>query len=194
MPANQISHFRNLMHLNQEELGDRVGLTKYQVSRLENGKTELTVAVGRRIARVLGITLDELAGNIEDGSGFGFSDEMVPYIAGLDDKFGQALSADNLYPYTIDTDALDRAGFPRGIIVRVSDAATVCRAVQPLQAVRVLYHPPGSPTKAVSLFRLFVPPALLITNSSVMNLPAIDMDKEDAHIVGVVREAVQRYF
>ena len=38
----------------------------------------------------------------------------------------------------------------------------------------------------VTLLRQFVPPRLLITNSSVANQPSIDMDKEDAHIVGVV--------
>ena len=79
------------------------------------------------------------------------------------------------------------------MIVQVNDSREAVQAVKPLQAVRVLYHPPGEFEKAISLLRLFVPPRLLITNSSVKNLPSLDADADDAHIIGVVEGGYRKF-
>lgn len=170
-----------------------LGMTKYQVSRIENGDTELTVDVARRAALALGVTLDELVGNAEQSPLSGFVEDMTPYAAPEGDALQAALTGDHLYPFLITTDAIDRAGYPRGMIIQISDARSDCANVKPLQPVRVLYHAPGSETKAVSLLRLFVPPKLLITNSSTKNMPNLDMDVDDAHIIGVVVAGYQKF-
>lgn len=192
MSPNQISHFRKLKSLSQEKLGQLVGLTKFQVSRLESGQTELTVQAGRRIANVLGITLDELAGGLEDGKPGGFSEDIVRYEALPGDRVAAALASEHVYLFTVATDALSRAGFPKGMVVQISDSAEDCRNVKPLDAVMVMYHPTGS-RNAINLLRQFVPPRMLITNSATQNLPAIDMDTEDATIIGVIIGAYQRF-
>ena len=74
--ANQIRFFRTAQRLSQEEFGEKVGLTKFQVSRLENGETNLSVETGMRIAEVLGVTLEELVGLPRDT---GFAEDLQSY-------------------------------------------------------------------------------------------------------------------
>jgi transcriptional regulator with XRE-family HTH domain len=189
---NQISRYRKAAGLSQEALGSRLGLTKFQVSRLENGDTALTVQTAMRMAEVLGVTIEQLVGK-EGEPATGFAEELAPYHSAGDDRLSQALTSSNVHLFTVETDAVDLGGYPRGMIVQINDSRRAVQAVKPLQAVRVLYHPPENGTRAVSLLRLFVPPRLLITNSSIRNLPSLDCDVDDAHIVGVVQGGYQRF-
>lgn len=185
---NNIRLIREGRGWSQEHLGSLVGLTKFQLSRLEAGETKLSIDAARKIARALGVTLADLVGEDEAKPSPGFSDEVVPYTLKADDPLA-ALQRGSLYLYSADTDALDKAGFPRGAVLQIDDSqTTVARVLQgrDVHAVRVRLHPPEDFMKPVSLLRQFVPPRLLITNSSKGNLPSIDMDEADAHIVGVV--------
>ena len=49
--------------LSQAELGSQVGVDRRQIRRYESGETQPTLGVAREIARALGISVDELAGN-----------------------------------------------------------------------------------------------------------------------------------
>jgi transcriptional regulator with XRE-family HTH domain len=49
--------------ISQAELGSRVGVDRRQIRRYESGETQPTLGVAREIARALGISVDELAGN-----------------------------------------------------------------------------------------------------------------------------------
>lgn len=56
-----IRKMRQAQHLTQEELGERVGVQKAQISRLENGKSIITLPTMSRIFQALGVanaTLD----------------------------------------------------------------------------------------------------------------------------------------
>ena len=77
-----------------------------------------------------------------------------------------------------------------GDLLLVNDSAAACKAVKPLQIVSVLYHPTSN-GEALHLLRQFLPPRLLVTNSTVDNQRPIDMVHERATIVGVV-ERIQR--
>ncbi len=94
--------------------------------------------------------------------------------------------------YVATSESLDLAGVTVGDILVINDAAEACKNVRPLQIVSVLYHA-SSNGKALHLLRQFVPPRLLITNSSKRNDPSIDMETEQATIVGVV-ESIHRRF
>ncbi|MFB9889065.1 helix-turn-helix domain-containing protein [Planobispora takensis] len=48
--------------MSQADLAARVGVDKRQIRRYESGDTQPTLSVGKAIARALGITLDQLAG------------------------------------------------------------------------------------------------------------------------------------
>lgn len=55
-----------IKHLSQEELGKRVGVTKGSIYRYENNVQSPSLETARKLAVVLGTTLDNLAG-LEDG-------------------------------------------------------------------------------------------------------------------------------
>jgi transcriptional regulator with XRE-family HTH domain len=59
-PDNRIRELRKKVGLTQAELGDLVGLHQTQVGNLENGARTLTLEWGRRIAKVLGVTMADL--------------------------------------------------------------------------------------------------------------------------------------
>lgn len=194
--ANHISRHRKAAGLSQEGLGEKLGMTKFQVSRLENGETTLSVSTALRIADVLGVPLGELIGHQDDTSqASGFAEDVVRYEAVAEGRADplSGLAGENVYLFTVATDAIDLAGFPRGMVVQINDSRRAVQQVKPLQAVHVLYHPPSAPTRAISLLRLFVPPRLLITNSSVKNLASLDTEIDDAHIVGVVEGGYRRF-
>lgn len=173
-----------------------IGLDKWDVSRLEVGKTQLKLDVANRIADALGVSLSEVLA-IEDGgrttilprAGSGMAEDLAPYDGGPNDPF-MRLVEDNTYPLLVQTDALDLAGIRRGDVVIVDGSAAICERPPPLAAVRVQYHPdPNNPERAVTLLRQYVPPRLVITNSSVRNERSLDIDIDDAQILGVVRSS-----
>jgi DNA-binding XRE family transcriptional regulator len=51
-----IKKMRQSQNLTQEELGERVGVQKAQISRLENGKSVITLPTMTRIFKALGIS------------------------------------------------------------------------------------------------------------------------------------------
>lgn len=54
---------RGAMQMSQAELATAVGIDKRQIKRYEAGESHPTLPVARAIARTLGITIDELAGD-----------------------------------------------------------------------------------------------------------------------------------
>lgn len=50
-----IKKARLAQHLTQEQLGERVGVQRAQISRLEKGKSVITLPTMRRVFRALGI-------------------------------------------------------------------------------------------------------------------------------------------
>lgn len=60
--GENLKKLRKGRNLTQQELGDRVGLTKAVVSKYENGMGEPSFDVLLRIARLFGVTTDYLLG------------------------------------------------------------------------------------------------------------------------------------
>jgi len=60
---------RRRRDLSQEQLADKAGLFKTDVSKYERGQSMPTVARLMRLADVLDVTLDWLCGRKEDGRG-----------------------------------------------------------------------------------------------------------------------------
>jgi len=53
---------RNALNLSQADLAERVGVDRRQIRRYEAGDTQPALSTAKAIARVLGISIDELAG------------------------------------------------------------------------------------------------------------------------------------
>ena len=191
MTGHRIIELRETREWTQEDLGTRIGRTKWQISRLESGKTRLDLDTARKLAGVFQVPLSELLSPEPAATASaprlaaGFAEELVPYKPAPSDPMSAFLTPTRDL-FRIDTDALDKIALTRGDIVVVDYSQAAVSAAPPLAAVRVRLHPPDDFMQPVTLLRQFVPPRLLITNSSVANQPSIDMDKEDAHIVGVV--------
>ncbi len=189
MPQNRIREFRKRSGMTTEQLAEAAGLSQPHLSRLENNKRMLLTPVAERIAGVLGATTAQIMGLNEDEmearGGQGFAEDIVPYVARPGDPFS-ALATSNRYLFTVETDAVDKARVYRGDIVVIDDSQSRMDRLKPLEVVRVRYHPVEDFMTPITLLRQFVPPRLLITNSSTGNLPSIDMDEDDAHIVGIV--------
>lgn len=185
---NRIRELRELRGLSQADLGARVGLGKWDVSRLENGKTQLKLEMAQRIAEALDVTIAEvLALDHDRVSSGGFAEtNLEEYVAEPGDPFA-ALKGEHRYLMRAKDDALDKIGIARGDVLVVDDSKEFCEKPPAMRAVRVQFHPdPARPSYAVTLLRQYVPPSMLITNSSRISAPQIDMDKEDAQILGVV--------
>ncbi|MDE6321116.1 MAG: helix-turn-helix domain-containing protein, partial [Muribaculaceae bacterium] len=51
-----IKKARQAQHLTQEQLGERIGVQRAQISRLEKGKSVITLPTMSRVFKALGIT------------------------------------------------------------------------------------------------------------------------------------------
>ena len=58
--GQRVKRFRLDRGMTQEELGERVGVKKSQISKLESGKCVITLPTMSRIFRALGITTASL--------------------------------------------------------------------------------------------------------------------------------------
>lgn len=63
---NKIRHYREIRGMSQEKLGNLVGKKKDTISKWERGDRKLKVEEARKLANILGCSLNELAGYIED--------------------------------------------------------------------------------------------------------------------------------
>ncbi len=180
--------------MTQAQLAEGIGRSKSVISRIESGETQLDLEAARRIAQVLDVSIAAVL-NIETnepGRATGLSEDLAAYVAAPGDPWA-LLQSGSRYLFAVETNVLDRIGIAKGDVCVIDDSQAACAAVQPLQAVRVRVHPPENFMTPQSLLRQFVPPRLLITNSAAGNQRSLDMDSDDAHIVGVVVEVLRRF-
>jgi transcriptional regulator with XRE-family HTH domain len=187
MAAHRIIEFREARGWTQEDLGTRIGRTKWQISRLESGKTRLDMDTAHKLAHILGVALLELVGGDASPATAppGLAEEAAPYEPPSGDPMSGFLTKARQLS-VVNCGSLDKIGFAPGDILVVDYSPSAVDAVVDLAAVLVRFRPREIATKPITLLRQFVPPRLLITNSAGTNHPSIDMDKEDAQIVGVV--------
>lgn len=191
MVTHRIKELREARGWSQEYLGSKINRTKHAVSRLEKGDSSLDLQIAQQIADAFGVPLTEVL--VLDGKNNtgGFSDEGRIHVPAIDDPLHAHLKSQR-YLLEVDTNALDQAGLSIGDIVIVDETANSCRHVAPLQIVVVNYRPaPGR--KSIQLLRQFIPPNLLITNSSQKNLPSLNLLSDNVVIIGVVIEITRRF-
>ena len=66
MLGDNIKKYRKISNLSQEELADKVNVTRQSVSLWETGKTQPSVDALIEIASALGVTADELLSDNND--------------------------------------------------------------------------------------------------------------------------------
>jgi len=72
MFGENIVQLRKIRQMTQEELADRIGVSRQAVGKWESGETEPSLDLAKKVAEVFGVSLDELAdhqGEIVPGLG-----------------------------------------------------------------------------------------------------------------------------
>lgn len=189
MAKNRIREIRKLHGLTVAQLADKTGISQPQLTRIEGAKRGLSIAVAERIAMALGVSPEEVLGltkPAEPSAGLGFSEDLELYEPGPTDlpTPRQKLNVD---PWRVKTSSLDRLGINPGDIVFVDVSAETVDNLQPLALVVVqIYDPDPNVMRAVTVMRQFVPPSLLITNSSGTNARSLDLERDEVAIKGVI--------
>lgn len=61
MFGENIVQLRKIRQMTQEELADRIGVSRQAVGKWESGETEPSLDLAKKVAEVFGVSLDELA-------------------------------------------------------------------------------------------------------------------------------------
>lgn len=187
MARNRVKELRIQKGLTVSALADLVGMSHTHISRIENGQRGLSLPVAERIAKAMDTSAWKVMGANSAASAdprSGFAEDAEPYQPTSASPLPVRPSrSQNIDPWMVKTNALDRVGIRQGMIVFIDISAEAVENLQPLQCVIAQIY---EDTGATTVLRQFVPPALLVTNSSGDNSLPLDLDKGDAHIKGVV--------
>lgn len=183
MIENRIRDLRRNRKLSQERLGELVGMSKPQIWRLESGKARLDIDTAVRLSKALKSPLGDLIASDGDG----FAEDAAPFQTEPTDPMARLGGIDrNLVPYEIKTNALSNLHVIPGDVLLIDISAKAVAGVKPMAIVIARLCGNTELLKATTLLRQFVPPSLLITNSSENNGAILDMAKSEVHIKGVV--------
>jgi transcriptional regulator with XRE-family HTH domain len=194
MRENRVKELRKSHGLTVEELAERAGISHPYLSRIENRKRGLNLPMAERIAAALGENVSAVLG-IEGnsvvataGASHGtLHEDAEIYNPQPGDFIPTLRHGENIVRWRIKSNALDRAGIKAGAVVFVDISAEAVEALQPLDCVIAQIYTDDVFGGATTVVRQFVPPSLLITNSSVKNEIPLDLDKGEAYVKGVIR-------
>ena len=191
MAQNRVKELRKSRGLTLMALAEKAGMSHTYLSRIEQGSRGLSVPVAERLATALEVSVTHVlgvqAGKVALPPEAGLAEDAEPYAPGPSDRLlVRPRKGDCIDPWKIKTNAIDRAGIRIGMIVFVDISAEAVDNVQPLQCVVAQVYDPNELTKATTVVRQFVPPSLLISNTSGAALPILDIDKGEAAIKGVI--------
>ena len=192
MAAMERTHLKQLRRhkgLTAEELADLIGISQGHMSRIENGQRGLSVAIAEAIAEQLDVDVPTVLGihkRQAEPAPTTLHEDAEPYTSEDSDLPVQPRRHHNIDPWRVKSNVLDRMGITRNDVAFVNSSADAVEKLAPLQAVVAQIYDPHDLTKARTILRQFVPPSLLITNSSGSNEMPIDMERADVAIKGVV--------
>lgn len=78
MRADRLKAVRETRHLSQQELAERVDVSLKQIWRYENDESDPTANVLSRLAKELEVSMDYLAGLIDDPQGHASEEDLKP--------------------------------------------------------------------------------------------------------------------
>lgn len=185
---NRIKELRTARGWSMRELADRANSSASTINGLEKGKTQINVAWLQRLSEVFEVPPEEILG-IESAPARQLSEDVAQY-----DQSGQQVRQIRLeeaqFLYEAKTAVLDQIGILPGMILVVDMSPG---AVGALRQGDVVVAQAYSDMSAVTILREFIEPSLLITNSSMRNLPIINTRTEDAVVKGVVVSSVSHF-
>lgn len=57
---NNIKHLREKANITQEELANRIGVSRTHMNKMENGKKKITMTNALRLAEIFNVTLNDI--------------------------------------------------------------------------------------------------------------------------------------
>lgn len=188
MRQNRVRELRETRGWSVRELAEKAGLSHGYVVRIENLERGLSVPIAEKLAKALEQPVGNVLGlsNTEPDKAVirGFAEEAEPFAV---DKSSPVVvrnqAKDHVYAYRVKGNTLNALRISAGDIVFVNISQEAVDAIKPLDCVLVQHY---NAMAAVTLLRQFVPPSLLITNSTDTNERPLALDRDDIAIKGVI--------
>lgn len=192
MVHNRIRELRKARGLTVEELAEKAELSHSHISRLETGRRRLSREIAERIAKAMTVSTAEVMDLVvskpekHGRPAPGLSEDASPYLPQGEASPMVPKAGPNTDPWVVKSNVLDRVGIEIGDIIYVNLSSEAVEEVKPLQCVIAQIYSDDEALKAVTVLRQFVPPSLLITNTSFQNEQPLDLDKGEAYVKGVI--------
>lgn len=182
---NRIKELREVRGWSMDDLAARANTGSSTISKLEKGKTRLTIEWIERLAKAFNVPPEEIA-VFSNRKAQERRDDAVPY----DGHIAELKLSTTQRPYLVVSDSLDELDIKPGIILIVDiEPSEVAKISSGDIVVAQDFENSGDKM----LLRQFVAPNLLVTNSSNENAPLINMRRSDAIIKGIVVAAHHRF-
>ncbi len=190
MAQNQVRNLRKHQRLTIAQLAEKAGISPTYLTRIEGGTRGLSVPVAERIAVALQTAVEDVLGLTGEsasarGNGGGFSEDVAIYEPSTADAAPRAARGEHVIRYIVKTAVLDKVGIRPGDVLFIDVSARAVEALNPLQIVIAQAYDSDELLNATTVLRQFVPPDLLITNSSASNEAMLALGL-DAMLRGVV--------
>jgi transcriptional regulator with XRE-family HTH domain len=189
--TNRVREFRKQRGLTIVQLAEKARLSHPYLVRIEGGQRGLSIPVAERLAQALEVPVNEILGLSASGSGhangMSLSEDAEPYVPSADDRVEMKVKrGKTVDPWLIKSNAVDLAGIAANTVVFVDISAEAVESIEALKCVIAQVYDQQDLTKARTVVRQFVPPSLLITNSSGDNDIPLDINRGEAYIKGVI--------
>lgn len=188
---NRVRELREAAGMTVADLAEKVKISQPYLTRIEGLKRGLSVALAERIAAALKRKTPEVLGL--DGTNpvgmpfVGMNEDAEPYVPQPNDLLADFVGKRrNVSLYRLKTNVLDLMDLHEGDIVFLDISAEAVENVAPMQAVLAQVYDPGDLLKGHTILRQFIPPSLLITNSSGRNQVPLNLQSDPVVIQGVI--------
>lgn len=194
MAQNRIRELRRARGFTVVTLAEKAGISHGYLTRIENGKRGLSVELAEKLAMALGTDAQDVLGLKLPTETSGqtreplreMAEDCEPYVAAPADLPLPRMKQ-NVDPWRVKSNALNKLGIRAGDIVFVDVSMEAVEQLASLQlVVAQVYHADPQVLTATTVMRQFVPPSLLITNSSEKNEVPLDLDSEQVAVKGVI--------
>lgn len=178
--TNRIRELRELAGLSMDELAERLGTSRQQVSKHEHGQRRLTIQWLQRYAMALGVTPADImaAPDLADPR----SEVEPATIEGMQ-QLSRAIASRGLALYRVLKSRLTDIGIADGAMLTVDSTAAAIAAARAGDAVVVRLV-----DTEILLLRQYVPPNLLVTHEPGSHNTIMRLDDRSVRVelVGVV--------
>lgn len=188
MTRNRLREWRKKRGLSQVQLAARADIDPSYVQRIESGSRGLSLPLAEQLAKILEVSVPELLGlSTDEGQPrHGFAEDVEAYTPKPNEVVSLPKGRRNIEDFVVKTNALDALGIMPGDIVTMDLNADAVEPLKPLAIVIAQVYDPNELTKATTVLRQFVPPALLITNSLRTNEKPLNIGIDDVAVKGVL--------